>query len=189
MEGWRYNHGQKVWCFSTVHDGGLLPTPLCNATIQRLLLFEMAESACLPFCMSTTVILNIVPVHVVEHSSFLSPKFLDPNCRLLLQVWIKPFWAPRSSVWYVEHQLHSTLDWLVFPENLNNNYNNLIYICVCDAVSECDHMHRASWEVCLNALGIEPATYGLLVQWSIPNELLYEVKSVRVGDTGPFLAR
>jgi hypothetical protein len=32
------------------HEAPLLPTPLCNATIPTLPLFEMAESACSPFC-------------------------------------------------------------------------------------------------------------------------------------------
>ena len=41
------------------------------------------------------------------------------------------------------------------------------------------HPHGASWKVCLTTVGIEPATFGILVQCSTNLQLSYEVKSVR----------
>ena len=52
---------------------------------------------------------------------------------------------------------------------------------VCD-VTLSAHPHRASWKVnCLETVGIEPATFGILVH-AMLCQLSYAVKSVRVDD-------
>jgi hypothetical protein len=56
-----------------LHEEALLPTLVCNATIPTLPLFEMAESACLPFC------------YVLHYLSFI--KFISAFYRECVTAW------------------------------------------------------------------------------------------------------
>jgi hypothetical protein len=47
---WPHLQGGVQGFHGVVHEGALLSTFLCNATIPTLPLFKMVESACSPFC-------------------------------------------------------------------------------------------------------------------------------------------